>query len=126
MGRCPYLSALNRTILPEGRTDLSGRGTAKTYADRVFQSCPIRRLSMHGGRGRGAHVVYVAGKLKQRVEQHLVRRDSSVTTGASAVCLNPDLVTEVTILPGSSLFSLSRMPLDRIAALERRLSEIEE
>ena len=29
------------------------------------------------------------------MEQHLVRRDSSVTTGVSAVSLNPDFVTEV-------------------------------
>lgn len=47
------------------------------------------------GAGSGAYVAYVgvAGKLKQRITQHLVRRDSSVTTGASAVSLNPDLVT---------------------------------
>ena len=29
------------------------------------------------------------------IRQHLVRRNSSVTTGESAVSLNPDLVTEV-------------------------------
>jgi hypothetical protein len=39
--------------------------------------------------------VGVAGKLKQRVIQHLVRRDSSVATGTSAVVLNPDYVTEI-------------------------------
>ena len=37
----------------------------------------------------------IAGKLKQRVAQHLVNRDSSVATGTSAVVLNPDYVTEV-------------------------------
>jgi hypothetical protein len=53
--------------------------------------------AMHGGKGRGLHVAYVgiADSLKARVEQHLVRRDSSVATGTSAVCLNPDYVTEV-------------------------------
>jgi transposase-like protein len=53
--------------------------------------------AMLGGKGANAHVAYVgiAGKLKQRITQHLVRRDSSVTTGASAVSLNPNLVTEV-------------------------------
>lgn len=37
----------------------------------------------------------VAGKLKQRVLQHLVRRDSSVTTRASAVVLRPEYITEI-------------------------------
>jgi hypothetical protein len=53
--------------------------------------------AMYGGQGRSFHVAYVgiASKLRSRVEQHLVRRDSSVTTGVSAACLNPDRVTEV-------------------------------
>ena len=53
--------------------------------------------AMFGGRGRGLHCAYVgvAGNLKQRIIQHLVRRDSSVTTGVSTVALNPDLITEV-------------------------------
>ena len=46
-----------------------------------------------GGKGR-KYVAYVgiAGRLKQRIAQHLIRRDSSVTTGTSAVNLNPDQV----------------------------------
>jgi hypothetical protein len=36
-----------------------------------------------------------AGKLRDRLQQHLVRRDSSVTTGAAIVSLNPDLVRAV-------------------------------
>lgn len=53
--------------------------------------------AMYGGRGSSAYVAYVGmgGTLKQRIEQHLIRRDSSVVTGTSAVSLNPDLVTEV-------------------------------
>ena len=53
--------------------------------------------AMYGGLGRSFHVAYVgiASRLRGRVEQHLVRRDSSVTTGVSAACLNPDRVTEV-------------------------------
>jgi hypothetical protein len=52
---------------------------------------------MYGGRGPGRYVAYVGiGKsLKARAIQHLVRRDSSVTTGTSAVQLNPDYVTEL-------------------------------
>ena len=47
-----------------------------------------------GGRG-SKYVAYVgiAGRLKQRITQHLIRRDSSVATGTSAVNLNPDQVT---------------------------------
>jgi len=50
-----------------------------------------------GGRGRGQHIAYVgvAGKLKNRIKQHLVRRDSSVVAGNAAARLDPDAVTEV-------------------------------
>ncbi len=50
-----------------------------------------------GGHGSRSYVAYVgiAGKLKGRIVQHLVRRDSSVTTGTTATSLNPDHVTEV-------------------------------
>lgn len=50
-----------------------------------------------GGRGSSLHVAYVgiAGNLRQRIDQHLVRRDSSVTTHTTAASINPDHVTEV-------------------------------
>jgi len=53
--------------------------------------------ALMGGRGGNKYVAYVgiAGKLRDRVTQHLVRRDSSVTTGTSAAMLNPDYVTEI-------------------------------
>ena len=53
--------------------------------------------AMYGGHKGGLYVAYVgmAGKLKQRIMQHLIRRDSSVSTGTSAVVLNPDYVSEV-------------------------------
>jgi hypothetical protein len=49
-----------------------------------------------GGR-RGSYAAYVgiAGKLKQRIVQHLIGRDSSVATGTSAVNLNPDFVSRI-------------------------------
>ena len=52
--------------------------------------------AMYGG-GERAYVAYVglAGNLRGRIEQHLVRRDSSVTTGTAAVGLNPDHVRAV-------------------------------
>jgi hypothetical protein len=53
--------------------------------------------ALYGGRGRGAHIAYVGmtDKLRQRIAQHLVRRDSSVVTGVSVVSLNPNLVSEM-------------------------------
>ena len=53
--------------------------------------------AMFSGQGRSRYVAYVGlgSKLRGRIEQHLVRRDSSVTTGVSAVSLKPEFVTEV-------------------------------
>lgn len=53
--------------------------------------------AMYGGQGRSAYVAYIglAGKLRQRLSQHLIWRDSSIVTGISAASLNPDLVTKV-------------------------------
>ena len=53
--------------------------------------------AMYGGQGRSLYVAYVglASNLRQRLTQHLIRRDSSVVTGVSAVSLNPDLITAV-------------------------------
>lgn len=53
--------------------------------------------AIYGGRNAARSVAYVgvAERLKQRIKQHLVSRDSSVVTGASLVRLNPDLITEV-------------------------------
>jgi hypothetical protein len=49
------------------------------------------------GEGASACVAYVgvADKLRQRLVQHLVLRNSSVTTGQSAVRLDPGRITEV-------------------------------
>lgn len=53
--------------------------------------------AMYGGVPPRTWVAYVgqAGNLAQRLSQHLERRDSSVTTGTSAVGLNVDHVTLV-------------------------------
>ena len=53
--------------------------------------------AMFGGALDQGYVAYVgvADSLRRRIEQHLVRRDSSVTTGASAVVLNPDYITAI-------------------------------
>jgi len=54
--------------------------------------------ALYGGTGRSRYVAYIgiAKNLRSRIDQHLIRRDSSVTTGTTATGLNPDYVTEVT------------------------------
>lgn len=53
--------------------------------------------ALYGGQRKGLYVAYVgvAGKLTNRVSQHLVRRDSSVATGMTAGILNSDFITEL-------------------------------
>jgi hypothetical protein len=53
--------------------------------------------ALYGGRGDHVFAAYVGitDDLRARIEQHLIRRDSSLATGTSAVSLNPDYVTEV-------------------------------
>ena len=53
--------------------------------------------ALYGGTGRAKYVAYVgiAKDLRGRIEQHLIRRDSSIATGTTAACLNPEYVTEV-------------------------------
>ena len=52
---------------------------------------------LYGGKESNRYAAYVgiADKLRNRIEQHLVRRDSSVATSTSATGLNPDYVTEL-------------------------------
>jgi excinuclease UvrABC nuclease subunit len=59
-------------------------------------NCPTV-YAMYGAHGSDLDVAYVGieGHLKRRIEQHLIRRDSSVTTGTSVVSLNPELVTKL-------------------------------
>ncbi len=49
------------------------------------------------GNKRSKHIAYIgiASVLRRRVRQHLLKRSSSVSTGASAVSLMPEHVTEV-------------------------------
>ena len=73
------------------------------YVPRVWIVSSVAQLpndpaiyAMYGG-GERRWVAYVgmAGHVRQRVEQHLVLRDSSVATGTSTVGLNPDHVRAV-------------------------------
>jgi len=69
--------------------------------------------AMFGGKGRGRYLAYVgiADKLKRRVAQHLIRRDSSITTGTSAAAS-----------PTSSAPSLRPTRRPRPARLDNRLN----
>ena len=53
--------------------------------------------ALYSGKGRARDVVYVgvSKNLKARLGHHFLRRDSSITTGASAVSLNPDKISEI-------------------------------
>lgn len=53
--------------------------------------------ALYGGRDGRAYVAYVgmADNLRRRIIQHLVTRDSSITTGLSPVGLRPEYVTEI-------------------------------
>jgi len=59
-------------------------------------TCPAV-YALYGGKGRGLYVAYVGTtkRLKQRIVQHLVNRDSSVTTGTSAAGLNAGYVRKI-------------------------------
>lgn len=48
-------------------------------------------------RDRNNEVAYVgiSKNVRSRIDQHLYRRDSSISTGVSTTMLNPDLVTKV-------------------------------
>lgn len=72
--------------------------------------------AMYGGTSGRRYVAYVgiAGNLKQRLNQLLVLRDSSITTQTGAVRLDPDHVMEVEwfeskLLDGRVLARMKRM-----------------
>ena len=48
-------------------------------------------------RDRNGEVAYVgiSKNVRSRIDQHLYRRDSSITTGVSTTMLNPDFVTKI-------------------------------
>lgn len=60
---------------------------------------PVKTPAIYAFYGRADRTspayVGMTTDLRSRINQHLVRRDSSRTTGASVVSLNPDLVVEV-------------------------------
>ncbi len=53
--------------------------------------------ALYGGKENNRYVAYVgiADKLRKRIEQHIIRRDSSVTTSTSTACLNPEYISEL-------------------------------
>lgn len=53
--------------------------------------------ALYSGHAKGEYVVYVGAtkKLRQRVEQHLIKHDSSITTGKSAVKLETQFLSKL-------------------------------
>ena len=65
-------------------------------------------------------VIYVgiSGKLKDRLRQHFVRKDSSITTGTSAASLNPEYVDQITWWTHDSFSNRSKLEAAEIIAFE--------
>jgi hypothetical protein len=76
--------------------------------------------------------VGIATKLKQRVQQHLVRRDSSVATGVSAVSLLSDHVTGLswwehpTFLDNAALKAAELIAFDTLNPIMRSRGKTED
>lgn len=75
---------------------------------------------LFGGTGKNAYVAYVGSTryLKNRISQHLIRRDSSVTSGTTAASLNPDFVTEVHWWRASGFYNKVKREAAEIVALQ--------
>lgn len=75
---------------------------------------------LFGGKKGNKFVAYVgiADKLRQRVSQHLIRRDSSITTAASIVSLNPDYITGIQWWTHSDFNERSSLEAAEVIAFE--------
>ena len=51
--------------------------------------------AMYGRRKNDVAYVGLGGDLKRRIQNHMIRRDSSAVTGVSATVLNPDKVSRI-------------------------------
>jgi hypothetical protein len=75
---------------------------------------------MYGGEGGHKYVAYVgiADKLKRRIAQHLLTRDSTVATGTSAVGINPDYVREIVWWTHKSFTDRRRLETAELVAFD--------
>lgn len=55
----------------------------------------IYALSTSSGRNRSVSYVGETNSLQHRIKEHIVKKNSSVTTGQSAVQLNTEFISEV-------------------------------
>ena len=77
--------------------------------------------ALYGGQGKGMYVAYVGQakkELKTRIIEHLVRHNSSVTTGVNTVSLNPDLVTKVGWWEHNDFSNLSKLAAAELVAFD--------
>lgn len=93
--------------------------TQQTTSIRDLPTIPAI-YAMYGGYDRNRYAAYVgiAGNLRNRIRQHLVRRDSSVTTGTSAVVLNVDYITEVRWWTDPEFVEPSRLEAAELVAFD--------
>lgn len=75
---------------------------------------------LFGGKKGNKFVAYVgiADKLRQRISQHIIRRDSSITTAASIVSLNPDYITEIQWWTHNDFYERSFLEAAEVVAFE--------
>lgn len=76
--------------------------------------------SLYGGGERGKYVAYVgiADSLKRRIIQHLVNKDSSISTGTAAAGLNANYVKEVRWWENSYFKNRNALEASEIVAFE--------
>lgn len=76
---------------------------------------------LFGGKKGNRFVAYVgiADKLRNRISQHLIRRDSSITTAVSIVSLNPDYITGIKWWMRSDFMQRSSLEAAEVIAFER-------
>lgn len=76
--------------------------------------------ALYGGRDNSLYVAYigVADRLRNRIDQRLVRRDSSVASRYAAVGLNPDQVTELRWWTDASFADRSQLEAAELVAFD--------
>ena len=69
-------------------------------------------------RNGGVAYVGLSKNLRNRIKQHIIRRDSSVTTGVSATILNPDKISRICWWQHASFSDEDRRKAAEIVAFE--------
>lgn len=81
-------------MVVEVEMKISAQASPRRIADLPNGPAVYALIGGTGGRARVAYVG-ITDSLKRRAGQHLLTRDSSITTGTSVAGINPDYVTEI-------------------------------